>query len=301
MKLKLLAVSLWCCVSAQAEEAQTAPAIPGSEILLFDIKVDQTGWLSLSAGKNISNHPGYDSQPKFSTAGDTIYYTHADNQQMDIYQYDIKSGQSSPYLTTAESEYSPTPVPGKTGLSVVQVDAKGDQYVVFLNNQGKPVEQAHRFSDLKQVGYFNWTAQQGLWSFVLNDNNGGDLYYQSKGQPAQKIDAHVGRSFITDPDHKKLFYVDKNSSPWRIKSRHDITADAEDIMALPMGVEDFTLDAKGRFWAGRDNTLYVSTDQRRWYIVTEFNDPKFHQITRLTTNPAANKIAIVFAEKKPNE
>ncbi len=316
--ITLLMLLLSAQIQAAEESVESkpaAPVIPGNEILLFDIQQDATGIPMLSKGINITNQPGYDSQPRFSNDGKTLYYTHAvvtaSAMQMDIYQYDITTGNTSPYLTTELSEYSPTPMPHQPGLSVVQVDEKGDQYLVLLNSELKADKPnankvSQRYSDLTQVGYFNWIqaadeSGYDAWSFILNDNNGGDLYQQGSGLKAAKVSQHVGRSFITDSQHKTLYYVDKNSTPWRIKARTADAAHSTDVMPLPMGVEDFTLDSQGRFWAGRDNTLFVSSDQKRWFIVAEFNDPSLHQITRVTTNPLANKIAIVFAEKTASE
>ena len=128
---------------------------------------------------------------------------------------------ASSAAVTPESEYSPTPIPGKKGLSVIQVDAKGDQYLVTLHNS-----KAERHSDLKPVGYHNWTQSDGanngmhLWTFILNDNNGGDLYHQGKNKKAKKVEEHIGRSFITDKSNKTLYYVDKKQTPWQIKSRN---------------------------------------------------------------------------------
>lgn len=303
----LILCGVWFNQVAAAEAPSTppVPTIPGSEILLYDIKTSPEGQIWLADGRNITQQPGYDSQPRFSSDGKTVYYTHAVSAesgfQMDIYQYDLNSGENKPYLVTAASEYSPTPLLDGPGLSVVQVDAAGDQYVVLLNNQAEPEQQAKRYSDLKQVGYFNWTAGGNLWTFVLNEASGGDLYWQGPDLETTKLSENVGRAFITDAAGQRLYLVDKNTAPHRIHSRTAAEAVATDVMSLPMGVEDFTLDSQGRFWAGRDNTLFVSTDQLRWFIVHEFNDPKLHQITRVTTNPAANRIAIVFAEKNDSE
>ncbi len=306
--MKLLMVLLlffsWQAGAENTDEKPTTVVISGTEILLFDIEQNTHGVLALSEGKNITQRTGYDNQPKFSNDGGLLYYTRAVNTdqstQMDIYQYDIATGQTQPYMTTALSEYSATPMADNPNISVVQVDEQGNQYVVILDQSASVEKQMQRYSDLKQVGYFNWTVDGSLWSFILNDNNGGDLYLQKTNTKAQKLSENVGRAFITDQKQMRLYYVDKNTTPWRIHMRKT-DGTHEDVMSLPMGVEDFTLDSAGRFWAGRDNTLYVSTDQRRWYIIAEFNDQKLHQITRLTTSPKADKIAIVFAEKNKSK
>jgi len=89
--------------TAQIIDANPVPVMPGHEILLFEIKQNKTGSLELSTGKNISNHPGYDSQPRFSNDGRILYYTRsvettiidknsdkqAPESQTDIYQYNV--------------------------------------------------------------------------------------------------------------------------------------------------------------------------------------------------------------------
>jgi len=273
---------------------------PGSEIMLFDIESNGQS-IQFINGKNISQAVGYDSQPKFSIDGKYIYYTHHVNGQMDIYQYEVSNGQRLAYMATKESEYSPTPLPESDGLSVIQVDDKGNQYVVILDREAKKDHRVQRYSDFKQLGYFNWTEGQNLWSFVLNDTAGGDLYLQGGDKNPIKILDHIGRSFIVDKKYKTLFFVDKNPQPWRIKSVQAEDTLVKDVMPLPDGVEDFTLDSKGRFWAGRGNTLFVSSNQQRWFIAKEFDLPGLSQISRISTNPSGTKIAIVFAETPHNE
>lgn len=299
MKKLLLLLTFAAASQAQNEEGLgflVPENMPGSDIYLFDI-IDKHKIPSLSEGKNITDSYGYDSQPKFSKDGQTIYYTTAKFRQTDIYAYDITKDQNNVYIHLSNSsEYSPTTIPGEKGLSVIQVDAAGDQYLVKLKRGTK----AQRFSDLKQVGYHNWTKNKGrkhLWTFILNNESGGDLYHQGKDKKASKIASNIGRSFITDKNHRTLYYVDKNTTPWQIKSRQKKKGKSQVIMDLPLGSEDFTLDSKGRFWAGQGQTLFVSLDAKHWTMVKQFTDQAKGAISRVTTNPKADKIAIVFAEK----
>ena len=299
---KTLCLLIFCAaIHAQESTQEPKPAPPGSEVLLFAINTASSGQINLSSRVNVSNSPGYDSQPRFSKDGESIYYTHFEKGQMDVFQYNLNNKSTQAYLTTAESEYSPTPMPQQDGLSVVQVDAKGDQYLVVLNKALPKTQQSQKYSELKQIGYFNWTQANSLWTFVLNEQQGGDLYLQGEDRKAVKITKNIGRSFITDAQAENLYFVDKKTQPWSIQVINSETKTPQYVMDLPTGVEDFTLDSKGRFWAGRDNTLFISDDHQRWYIAQEFHDPKYHQITRVTTNPEASQIAIVFAEKQITE
>ncbi|MFC3193807.1 PD40 domain-containing protein [Marinicella sediminis] len=276
------------------------PAPPGSEVMMFQLDADLHGRPVIGQATNVSQSPGYDSQPKFSADGQRLYFTHYQNQQMDIHQYDVSSGQRSAYLLTSESEYSPTPIPGTELLSVVQVDSQGDQYLVLLDPTAKQGDQAKRYSDIKQVGYFNWTTGRNLWLFKLADQ-GGDLYWLNEQKQPRLVTRHVGRSFITNAAQDTLYFVDKKTMPWRIRSISAAHPEVRDVMALPVGVEDFTLDANDRFWAGRGHTLFVSDDQQRWYIAHEFDLPGLGHISRVTTDPQLRYLSVVFAEQPDNE
>lgn len=277
-------------------EVTVAPAIPGSEIYLFDIN-NKGDFPQLGKGKNITRSEGYDSQPHFDKKGKKVYYTKIRNGQADIYQYDIKTNTNQAYMSTPESEYSPTTIPGEKGLSVIQVDDQGDQYLVKLNKNNKN-QKATRYSDLKQVGYHNWIKNNGmhLWTFILNDNNGGDLYHQGKNKKAAKIEENIGRSFITDKNNKTLYYVDKKNTPWQIKSRNKAKGSGKAVIDMVAGSEDFTMDSKGRFWMGEGNKLYVSTNKKHWTLIKQFTHPTMGNISRLTTNPNGDQIAIVLDE-----
>lgn len=302
-------IGLFLSFNLHSEEQVTVPKtvapVPGNEIWLFDINEDAAGELTLSVGKNITNYPGYDSQPRFSVDGQVVYFTREirsdQGSQTDIYEYHLTSGKISPYMSTAESEYSPTIGFEEPGLSVVQVDSNGDQYVVLLDKDAAEAEQVKRFSDLKQVGYFNWSGGHKWWGFVLNDAGGGDLYHMGRSKQPTKLVENVGRTFVTDVTNQLVYYVDKNTTPWRIKSRQRKLHESKDVMALPPGVEDFTVDSKGRFWAGSNNTLMISTDLKTWQKVKTFTTPELQGITRLSTDLNASKIAIVFAEKTTSE
>jgi hypothetical protein len=273
----------------------TPPAPSGSEVMLFALSADDNQLPRLSSGINISQSPGYDSQPRFSADGQRVYFTHFSDGQMDVHQYDLSSDQTTAYLVTDESEYSPTPVPGQSVISVVQVDVQGDQYLVLLDANRTP-PRVERYADIKQVGYFNWTRNGYLWLFKLA-GQGGDLYVLDTDKKPRLVTRNVGRSFITNAAADTLYFVDKNTTPWRIRAIHEQRLEVTDVMALPLGVEDFTLDSQGRLWAGKGDALYVSDDQQRWYLAHEFDLPGLSGISRLTTSPDASRLAVVFAEQ----
>ena len=59
-----------------------------TEVYLYEIINDNGNW-SVGKGKNISNNPGYDSQPHFYSSK-SIVFSSTRNRQTDIAEYTIK-------------------------------------------------------------------------------------------------------------------------------------------------------------------------------------------------------------------
>src|SRR5689334_6071912 len=103
---------------ARSESQQLSPSatpsptpLPEFEIYLAPVTGSGNS-LKVGTPKNISNHPGYDNQPKFDADDRSIVFTRGDSAtRTDIYRYDLATSALSPVKETAESEYSATPMP----------------------------------------------------------------------------------------------------------------------------------------------------------------------------------------------
>src|SRR5262245_35323717 len=101
--------------------AQTPRAVPSTDIFLVELSGDK-GQLKLGKPRNITGRKGYDNQPVFLADGKSLFYTSIrEDNQADIYQYDIAKGSARQITATKESEYSPTVTPDGKSLSVVRV------------------------------------------------------------------------------------------------------------------------------------------------------------------------------------
>ena len=288
-----------CCVLilvshmsvAQDEEDAPPPAIPGTEIFLADISV-QGDEIKVGEPMNVTREKGYDSQPSFGE-DNKLYYTSYQGNRTNIWVYDVLSKKSRAYHNSAESEYSPTPLKNKKGISVVRVDFDGDQHVYFMQEHGTKPE---LFSELKQVGYHAWHGDL-LWTFVLSDSpSGGDLHATLPGQEAIKVYKNIGRTLTVDEKTGYLYFIDKSPTPWQIKRIHGVHEQPKHVIDLPAGVEDFARDSQGRFWLGQGDRLYTSTEKGEWRQVAEFKLKGFSGITRLAVNPSNDKLAFVLNE-----
>ncbi|WP_395374995.1 hypothetical protein [Marinicella sp. W31] len=289
---------LWCglmmlnsLVMAQSESEEEVPpaVIPGTEIFVATLNINGDE-VKVGEPVNISQSVGYDSQPSFDV-DDNIYYANFFGTRTNIWVYDAVSKKRNVYQNTAESEYSPTPLKNKPGISVVRVELTGDQHIYVLNDK-----KSERFSDLKQIGYHAWHGEL-LWTFVLSDAiGGGDLYATMPGQEAVKVYTNIGRTLTVDESTGYLYFIDKNTQPWQIKRIHGIQEQPKYVMDLPEGVEDFARDTQDRFWLGQGNRLFTNAEDGRWKPVAEFKISGYNGISRVALNQSANKVAFVLNE-----
>src|ERR1041384_5315433 len=105
---------------------------PASDIFVLEVgtkknKKTKEVEPKFSEPKKITDYAGYNNQPFFLPDGHRILYTSIRNGQADVYQYDLKNGQTTQVTNTPESEYSPTLMPDGKNISVVRVEKDGTQ------------------------------------------------------------------------------------------------------------------------------------------------------------------------------
>lgn len=100
------------------DEDSPPPAFPETEIFLFDYDASASND-ALTGGANVTNRAGYDNQPYFTPDGASFLYSRDDGTQTDIWEYDIASATHRQVTSLPESEFSPTPSPDGTTISMV--------------------------------------------------------------------------------------------------------------------------------------------------------------------------------------
>ena len=87
--------------------------LPDTDIYLFDIKC--TGkTIKIESQKNITNRKGYDNQPFFHPDKSLLYFVSIkEDNQSDIYVYDLNKKNIQQFTKTSISEYSPQLSPDK--------------------------------------------------------------------------------------------------------------------------------------------------------------------------------------------
>lgn len=244
----------------------------------------------------INQGGGYNNQPHFSGDGKVIYYTremHGDDGfvQTDIAAYDISTASTRMVNQTAQSEFSPTPIPGRNALSVIQMDLDQKQYLFAIDIESGDMEVL--FPDIEPVGYHAWIGDGEVAMFILGDSF--TLQTAKLGTPGAKVVAdNIGRSIRQHPRTGEVLFVDKSAEPWRIAAYDPKTGTTRIVMPLFPGNEDFTIDANGMYWTGNGSSLYRrSPDDKRWELMADFSDAGVGRISRLATDPQCSRIALV--------
>jgi len=149
---------------AQDEEAPP-PAFPETEIFVFhyDGEAEEN---ALSDGINVTNRTGYDNQPYFTPDSTSFLYSRNDGTQTDIWEYELVTGTHTQVTDLPESEFSPTPSPDGTTISMV-FERSNSIWQLDRNAPGAPSWVLAAAGVPEPVGYFarNWETGDVLyWS-----------------------------------------------------------------------------------------------------------------------------------------
>jgi hypothetical protein len=268
-----------------------AQALPATDLWLAKI-------VNGVPGKPVKISPvnGYNNQPHFSENGMTIYYTRemlgdGDTAQTDIAAFNVETSVTTMVNNTAESEYSPTPIPGRNALSVIQMDLDQKQYLYAIDIASGTMELL--LPDVEPVGYHAWVNDQEVAMFILGDSFTLQTARLNTAGTTLIAD-NIGRSIRRHPLTGEVLFVDKNSEPWQIAAFNPATRATRTVMPLFPDNEDFTIDASGNYWTGNGSRLYKrSPAHERWQLMADYSGSRVGRISRLAINLQSSQIALV--------
>ena len=248
---------------------------------------------------NITDRPGYDNQPSFSSDGAGIFFTSIrEDAQADIYRYDVRSRETTRVTRTApESEYSATSIDGGRAISVIRVERDSTQRLWrFPLDGGAPSVILER---VRPVGYHAWADERTLALFVLGSPNSLQLADVARGT-ADTIATGIGRSLHRIPGTQRVSFVRKVSpTEWWIESLDPKTRSATRIVRMPEGIEDYAWLPDGSIVCGSGSRLLRwAPGGSEWREVVDLTRERIGGITRLAVSPRGDRIAFV-AEGRP--
>jgi hypothetical protein len=272
-----------------------ANAQGGTEILLFDMEI-KNGEVLLRNGKNITSHKGYDNQPYFYKK--KLYFSSADNDQMDIKVYDLKRSSTSTITNTIDNEFSPTVTPDKKHISVIlQQKDKSQDLVKYSLKTRKPVS----LIDDLTVGYHAWIDKDNVALFILEDSTTFNLHrYNVETHKDLVITQNIGRSLHNIPGTKMISLVEKISNKEWLIRKFDPSTNAITTIATTLPQKDnlaWTRNGWILMSDGKDIFYYKPGVSKTWNKITIAGDNSLLKgVTRLAVNEKNNKLAVVVTE-----
>jgi len=269
-------------------------AQPGTEVYLFDLNKTATGF-ELSNPINISVNEGYDNQPSFSKNGKYLYYTswQSDNQT-DIIQYELSSGEKKKISNSKGSEYSPIEMPGGKSVSTIILEKDGQQLLwrYDLKRKNRTVLVPNLV-----IGYHTWYDKKNLYSFVLGAPPTLQ-HHDLKSATNTIIEKSIGRSLHKIPNEKAISYISKASDEWRIM-RYLVTSGEKSLITPTIPeAEDMCWTPSGEIIMGAKEKLFFWQAGADWQLIADFSNFGLEEITRLAANPTGNKLAVVVKDPR---
>ncbi len=298
----IVTLALSATVFAQTPSPTLTATPAPSDIFIVEVKTKldrktRTDELKFGEPKKITDFAGYNNQPFFMTDGQSILYTSIRSKQADIYRYDIRTDATTQFTNTPESEYSPTLMPDRKGISVVRVEADGKTQRLwkFPLDGGTP---SLILENIKPVGYHLWIDDHTLALFVLGDSDKPNFLeiLDARTQKSQFVTDNPGRVLCKIPNQNKFSFVHKIADGnWAIKAFDLRTHTSALLIATLPGVEDYAWLPNGKLLMAKDSKLFavVPLTGAAWAEVADFSKAGIKRITRIAVNGNGSRIAIV--------
>jgi Tol biopolymer transport system component len=273
--------------------SQTPP--PPSDIFL--VEVDRSGGkLRFGALLNITDREGYDNQPAFLPDGGGLFFTSIrEDRQADIYRYDLKSRATARITRTAESEYSPTPMPDGKHFSVVRVEADSTQRLWKFDMTGGAPSLV--LESLKPVGYHAWVDSNTVALFVLGEPSTLQIADIRTGK-SEKIVDFIGRALQRRPGKGSISFVQRTSNQQSSIKELDVkTRHVTSLTDALSGQEFHVWMPDGSLLSAKDSKLFrwLPAQSTNWEEVADFSAAGLKNITRLAISPRGDRLALVAA------
>lgn len=295
---------LSCCfallLSAQITKAQNnSKASPSSSFPETDIYLVQAmfrpGSIAFGGVKNLTERPGYDNQPYFDQAGNLLYVSIRQDQQAEIYKYDMEKKFISKFTVSKVSEYSPKPSPDGKFISHVTVEADSTQRLWKTDvASGLFTEILAKNTD--SVGYYTWindsiiafakiTKPMSLWS--LNIRSGKESFLASD----------IGRSLSVSASGLLYFTQMREGKRWLM--RREANETLLPLIEFQDGAsEDFCFAPGNLIMNGRKSNLFWTDHDftKGWRMVSDWEKSGIKNIQRVAVSPDGKWLSFVEAK-----
>jgi hypothetical protein len=282
------------CLAA-ALPAASAGAQAGTDIWVAGFS-ESGSRITVGRPRNVTDRPGYDNQPAFTAAGDAILYTSIrEDAQADIWQAWLSGGAPERITSTAESEYSPTPMPDRRHFSVIRVERDSTQRLwKFPLDGGDPPSLVLRA--LRPVGYHVWVGDHTIGAFVLGSPNALVLV-DARTERADTLARDIGRALVRVPGRDAFTFQQLGGDTTWVSEVDVRTQGVRRVAPLPPRAEYHLWTPAGQLVTAAGTRLLLWVDGR-WDVLADFAELGVRGISRLALSPRGDRIAFV-AEERP--
>lgn len=271
----------------------TAAEAPDTDVYLAELGGTGAS-LVVGAYHNVTDRPGYDNQPHFTPDGAALLYTAADEAgRTDIMRYDLASERSELVTQTyPESEYSPTPLPDGTGISVIRVEADSTQRLWRFAPDG--TDAALILPDVAPAGYHAWSGPETILVFVLGDPPTLQVAAPGGGE-GRVVASGIGRSLQPEPGTGRISYALLSDTASYIMA-YDPARDTSVRLAPVLGEgQDHAWTPDGTLLMAGGGLLYRWDEGGSEWAVVPMEQAFDGEISRLAVSPAGDLLAFVGA------
>ncbi len=295
--LTTLLAALWLSIptalAQNADDDTPPPAFPETEIFLFDYAADKSTD-ALSNGVNVTSRKGYDNQPFFTKDSDTFLYARDDGTQTDIWEYDLSARTHRQITSTDKSEFSPTPSPDNSKISMVfernlsiwhldREDTNAPKWSLETANIEEPVGYFARNYDTGDIIYW---SRYGFNVALTNSDKSEYHYISGNALPATP---HL----IPGTDEFSFVHRQGNDQVW-IKAFDPATKAIRPLTPVVGSNHNYTWAPDGAILQIEDNKVHrwhETTGQ--WNVIADLSDHGLKSANRIAVSPDSSKIAIV--------
>ena len=264
--------------------------MPDTDILVFRLKQNKAGVTEISDTVQVTTRKGYDNQPSFSGDGKKIYYVSVrDDNQSDIYVYDLSGKRTKRFTQSVESEYSPQISADGRYVSSVVVERDSSQRIHLMNAVDGVFLKSLAFDS---VGYFCYVNVDTLVYYKLTEPHSLRMHVLSTDED-RWICSRPTRGFKTI-DRSKFLYAIKDSLATTYMMYDFALQKAKIIGSYPKVIEDACWHAtQGLLIPDGPKIMRYVPNRNDWQVYLDLSSHGVKKITRVAFDANNSCMVIV--------
>lgn len=239
------------------------------------------------------NPDGYNNQPYFINADELYISTdYWSSGSPEVAKLNLDDQTIERMTISAESDFSPMPLPMQEGISTVRIEADGFTQSLWAYNTDNFDPGARLLQEIDRIGYYSWLSEEEVAAFLLPEPFTLNIFNLETGDHKIILD-NIGRCFKQDDGGNLLFTHLVNGSIRYIKKYDVETGNISVVCQALEGSEDFELIPGGAILMARgDKVYYFDTDtSTSWHPVMDLSHTGIVNISRLSVS--RGKIVLV--------